>query len=129
MRLDHLAEGDQVSTVQAGVAVIGWVVVVLAALTLCGRMWERVLRERSLRRHRCPTTCRESVRCKCGCNGLLALGNWPQQRCGLCGTPIVRDDEGEYDGPFSMGPGCMNEAGSPDDGMDRDDDRDWGPYQ
>lgn len=79
-----------------------------------------------LRRHHCPTPCRESIKCRCGC-GHYADG--PQVACGLCGAAIVHDDE-EYDGPFSMGPGCMmNGAGAPDEGMDRDDDRDWGPYR
>lgn len=92
--------------------------------SIAGR-WERW----RLRHHHCPMSCRESIKCRCGC-GHYVSGR--QVACGLCGAAIVWSDgyeDDEYEGPFSLGPGCMNAAGSPDDGMDRDDDRDWRPYR
>lgn len=70
-------------------------------LVFFGEPLQRAWAQRRLRCHMCPTPCEESRRCRCGCNGVHPKGE-RQERCGLCGTPIVYDDE--------------------------DDDRDWGPY-
>ncbi len=59
--------------------------------------------KRRLRRHHCPAPCEESRHCRCGCEGLHSVGE-RQEKCAVCGAPIVRDDESE-------------------------DDRDWGPYR
>ncbi len=47
---------------------------------------------RRLRRHHCPAPCEESRRCRCGCNGLHSVGE-VQEKCAVCGTPVVVDDE------------------------------------
>lgn len=83
-----------------------WVVgllcgLVFGAIALYGERIQRALEERRLRRHTCPAPCRESMRCRCGCGGLLNIG-WRQDACAVCGTPIVVDDE-EPDVLYSSG--------------------------
>jgi len=57
-----------------------------------GEQVQRWMRERELTRHTCPTRCRESIRCRCGCEGFVnpAL---QQDACAVCGTEIVYDYE------------------------------------
>lgn len=56
---------------------------------------------RRLRRHYCPAPCEESRRCLCGCGGLHSVGE-RQEKCAVCGAPIVVDDE-EPDVFYSSG--------------------------
>lgn len=83
-----------------------WVIGSLAGLAfgtlaLFGERWGEALKARRLRRHTCPTPCLESLRCRCGCGGLHSVDS-DQHACGLCGTPVVYDDE-EYSGPYNSG--------------------------
>lgn len=72
----------------------GFLLVLMAIMCAKGDSIQRALEERRLRRHHCPTPCRESMRCRCGCGGLHSVGE-RQESCGLCGTPIVYDEESE----------------------------------
>lgn len=86
----------------SGANVVGLAVGSVAILLVFfGEPLQRAWALRRLRRHNCPTPCEESRRCRCGCNGLHSVGE-PQERCGLCGTPIVVDDE-EADVIYSSG--------------------------
>lgn len=74
--------------------VIGGVVgLVFGALALFGERWSIALADRRLRRHTCPTPCLESIRCRCGCEGIP--GGEEQRACAVCGTEIVRDEESD----------------------------------
>lgn len=68
-------------------------------IVLFGDSWQRAWAKRRLRRHHCPTPCEESRHCRCGCNGLHSVGA-DQEKCAVCGAPIVYDDEEEW-GPYS----------------------------
>lgn len=63
-------------------------------VALFGERGSEAWQRRRLRRHHCPTPCLESMRCRCGCGGLHSVGE-RQESCGLCGTPIVYDEESE----------------------------------
>lgn len=71
--------------------VVGLLLLVMGAR---GREIADWIERTRLRRHHCPTPCLESMRCRCGCGGLHSVGE-RQESCGLCGTPIVYDEESE----------------------------------